>query len=219
MRLRSTAFARLIRAHALPRPELVTGVPVAPVARAVADAVAELSDAAAVRALLTEAVRGGHCEPASVVRELSQARLLARPHVVDAVDALLAEGRSLAEGRLYEMVRTYALPEPVWNVDLALPGGPHLGGVDAYWPEQAVAVELDTRAPRLGGPGGPQDDDAVWTEYARKREHLERLGVTVLHLTPRKLRESLEQQAMVVGTALAAADERDPAAYVVVLPR
>ncbi|WP_446040327.1 hypothetical protein [Streptomyces sp. SID1121] len=218
-RLRSTGFARLIRAHALPRPELVTGVPVAPVARAVADAVAELSDTAVVRALLTEAVRGGHCEPSSLVRELSQARLLARPHVVDAVDALLAEGRSLAEGRLYEMVRTYALPDPVWNVDLRLPGGPRLGGVDAYWPEQAVAVELDTRAPRVGGPGGPQDDDAIWAEYARKREHLERLGVTVVHLTPRKLRESLEQQAMVVGTALTAADERDPAAYVEVLPR
>ncbi|MET9482461.1 hypothetical protein [Streptomyces sp. NPDC006638] len=217
-RLRSTGFARLIRAHALPRPEVVTGVPVAPVARAVADAVAELSDAA-VRALLTESVRGGHCEPSSLVRELSQARLLTRPHVVDAVDALLAEGRSLAEGRLYEMVRTYALPDPVWNVDLRLPGGPHLGGVDAYWPEQAVAVELDTRAPRVGGPGGPQDDDAIWAEYARKREHLERLGVTVVHLTPRKLRESLEQQAMVVGTALTAADERDPAAYVEVLPR
>ncbi|QIQ04810.1 hypothetical protein [Streptomyces liangshanensis] len=215
-RLRSTGFARLIRAHALPRPELVTGVPVAPVARAVADAVAELSEAADVRAVLAEAVRGGHCEPAAVVRELNQARLLARPHVVDAVDALLAEGRSLAEGRLYEMVRTYALPEPVWNVDLRLPGGLHLGGVDAYWPEQAVAVELDTRAPRQGG---PQDDDAIWSEYARKREHLERLGVTVVHLTPRKLRESLEQQAMVVGTALTAADERDPAAYVVVLPR
>ena len=103
-------------------------------------------------------------------------------------------------------------PTPVWNVDLRLPGGPHLGGVDAYWPEQAVAVELDTRAPR-------HDEDALWSEYARKREHLERLGITVVHITPKKLRESLEQQATVVRTALMAATDRDPAAYVVVLPR
>ncbi|ALV35661.1 hypothetical protein [Streptomyces sp. CdTB01] len=211
-RLRSTGCARIVRTPALPTPQAVTGVPVAPVPRALADAVSELSDAGAVRRLLTEAVRGGHCEPAAVVRELNNAKLLSRPHVVDAVDSLLAEGRAIAEDRLYRMVREHGLPDPVWNVDLRLPGGPHLGGLDAYWPEQAVAVELDTRAPR-------QDEDAMWSEYARKRETLERLGITVVHITPRKLRDTMEQQAAVVRTALMASGDRDPAAYVVVLPR
>ncbi len=211
-RLRSTGCARIVRTASLPTPQQVKGVPVAPVPRALADAVAELSDANAVRGLLTEAVRGGHCEPAAVVRELNNAKLLSRPHVVDAVDSLLAEGRAIAEDRLYRMVGEYGLPDPVWNVDLRLPGGPHLGGLDAYWPEQAVAVELDTRAPR-------QDEDALWSEYARKREHLERLGITVVHITPKKLRDAMEQQAAVVRTALMAAADRDPAAYVVVLPR
>jgi hypothetical protein len=211
-RLRSTGCARLVRAHVLPRPQEVTGVPVAPVPRALADAVSQLADANAVRRLLTEAVRGGHCEPASVVKELNRARLLNRPHVADAVDSLLAEGRASAEDRLYEMVSTGRLPDPVWNVDLRLPDGPHLGGVDAYWPEQAVAVELDTRALH-------HDEDALWSEYARKREHLERLGITVVHITPKKLRETPEQQATVVRTALMAAADRDPATYVVVLPR
>ncbi|WP_372345815.1 hypothetical protein [Streptomyces sp. KL116D] len=211
-RLRATEFARLVRTTGMPTPVQLTGVPVAPVPRAIADAVAQLADAGAVRRLLTEAVRGGHCEPAAVVRELTQARLLSRPHVVDAVDSLLAEGRAIAEDRLYTMVREHGLPDPLWNVDLRLPGGPHLGGVDGYWPDQAVAVELDTRAPR-------QDEDALWSEYARKREHLERLGITVVHITPKKLRESIEQQAAVVRTALMASGDRDPAAYVVVLPR
>ncbi|ORT61755.1 hypothetical protein [Streptomyces sp. CB03238] len=211
-RLRSTGCVRIVRTHEMPRPVEVTGLPVAPVARALADAVAQIGDAPTVRRLLTEAVRGGHCEPAVVVRELNRLRLLTRPHVVDAVDSLLAEGRALAEDRLYEMVRTQGLPEPLWNVDLRLPGGPHLGGVDAYWPDHAVAVELDTRAPR-------QDDDTLWTEYTAKREHMERLGITVVHITPRKLRDALEQQAVVVRTALMAAGDRAPAAYVVVLPR
>ncbi|MFB7495237.1 hypothetical protein ACFC09_11105 [Streptomyces sp. NPDC056161] len=211
-RLRSAGLARIVRTPDLPAARQVSGVPVAPVPRAVADAVADLSDAATVRVLLSEAVRAGHCEPAAVVRELNQAKLLTLPHVVDAVDSLVAEGRALAEDRLYRMVREYGLPDPVWNVDLRLPGGPHLGGLDAYWPDQAVAVELDTRAPR-------QDEDALWSEYARKREHLERLGITVVHISPRKLRESLEQQATVVRTALMASGDRDPAAYVVVLPR
>ncbi|WP_017237966.1 hypothetical protein [Streptomyces sp. SS] len=211
-RLRSTGWVRVVRAPEAPEPVELTGVPVAPVARAVADAVSGLSDAETVRRLLTEAVRGGHCEPGAVVRELNRARLLTRPHVVDAVDTLLAEGRSLSEQRLYEMVRESGLPDPLWNVDLRLPGGPHLGGVDAYWPDQAVAVELDTRAPR-------QDDDALWSEYTRKREHLERLGITVVHITPRKLREAMDQQATVVRTALMATPDRQPSAYVVVLPR
>ncbi|WP_055490029.1 hypothetical protein [Streptomyces sp. TP-A0356] len=211
-RLRSVGCARVVRTAAMPAPQPVTGLPVAPVPRALADAVAELADTGAVRRLLTEAVRGGHCEPAAVVRELNQAKLLSRPHVVDAVDSLLAEGRAIAESRLYRMVREYGLPDPMWNVDLRLPGGPFLGGLDAYWPDQAVALELDTRAPR-------QDDDALWSEYARKREHLERLGITVVHITPKKLRDSLEQQAAVVRTALMAAADREPAAYVVVLPR
>lgn len=211
-RLRSTGCARIVRTPALPTPRAVEGVPLAPVPRALADAVSELADASTVRRLLTEAVRGGHCEPASVVRALNQAKLLGRPHVVDAVDSLLAEGRAIAEDRLYRMVREFGLPDPVWNVDLRLPGGPHLGGLDAYWPEQAVALELDTRAPR-------QDEDALWSEYARKREHLERLGITVVHVTPKKLRDSMEQQAAVVRTALMASGDREPAAYVVVLPR
>ncbi|MFJ3302377.1 hypothetical protein ACIPSA_04515 [Streptomyces sp. NPDC086549] len=211
-RLRTTGYVRVLRTPSLPTPRQVSGLPVAPVPRALADAVAELTDAGAVRRMLSEAVRGGHCDPASVVRELTRAKLLSRSHVVDAVDSLVAEGRAIAEQHLYRMVREHGLPDPVWNVDLRLPGGPSLGGLDAYWPEQAVAVELDTRAPR-------QEDDALWSEYARKREHLERLGITVVHITPKKLRESMEQQAAVVRTALMASGDRDPAAYVVVLPR
>ena len=213
-RLRTAGCARIVRTPAMPTPSYVTGLPVAPVPRALADAVAvaELSEASTVRRLLTEAVRGGHTDPTALVRELTEARLLNRPYVADAVESLFAEGRAIAEDHLYRMVREYALPDPVWNVDLRLPGGPHLGGLDAYWPEQAVAVELDTRAPR-------QEDDALWSEYARKREMLERLGITVVHITPRKLRDCLEQQATVVRTALMASCDRDPAAYVVVLPR
>ncbi|MET9361997.1 hypothetical protein ABZX93_13880 [Streptomyces sp. NPDC006632] len=214
-RLRSTGCVQLVRAQAMPGAEMIAGVPVAPVPRALADAVAVLDDAESVRRLLTEAVRCGHTEPAAVVRELTQARLLTRAHVVDAVDALLAEGRSIAEDRLYAMVSGFGLPAPLWNVDLRLPGGPHLGGLDAYWPEQGVALELDTRAPRQGG----EEEAALWSECSRKREALERLGITVVHITPKKLREALEQQATVVRTALMASAEREPAAYVVVLPR
>ncbi|MEW1686517.1 hypothetical protein ACIQOF_02000 [Streptomyces sp. NPDC091265] len=221
-RLRSVRYVRLVRTPELPAPVQLDGLPVAPVARALADAVAGLGDAFAVRRLLTEAVRGGHCEPAVVVGELNRAKILGRPQVVNAVDSLLAEGRALAEDRLYDMVRTHGLPQPLWNVDLRLPGGPHLGGVDAYWPAEAVAVELDTRAPRhsrLDDDRRQDEHEAEWSAYAARREHLERLGVTVVHLSPKKLRVAPEQQATVVRTALMAAADREPAAYVMILPR
>jgi hypothetical protein len=206
-RLRDVGDVAVHRARELPRPQDVTGVPCAPVPRALADAVAVIDDPDTVRALFAEAVRGGHCDAAAVLRELSRARLTDRPYVRRAVDVLRAEERLSAEQRLYTMVRCHQLPDPVWNVDLRLPGGPPLGGVDALWPEHAVAVVLDP------------DDDALWSHYARQREHLEALGITVVHLAPARLRDSMEQQAAVVRTALMASCDLDPAAYVVVTPR
>lgn len=207
-RLRSTRFVQVTRAAALPRPHRGLGVPLAPVERALADAVACLTDASTVGRILRESVRAGHCEPASVVRELNAAKLLDRSHVVDAVDALLIEGRAVAEGKLYEMVRAHGLPQPLWNVELSLPGGGSLGGVDAYWPEQAVALELGIRSPR--------EEHVV---FAAEREHLERLGVTVVRVTPKQLRGPAAQLPVVLRTALTAAADRWPAVHVVVLPR
>ncbi|MFE4449721.1 hypothetical protein [Streptomyces sp. NPDC056796] len=207
-RLRSTRFVQVTRAAVLPPPQRRLGVPLAPVERALADAVASLTDAATVRRILTEAVRGGYCDPAAVVRELDGAGMLGRAHVVDAVEALLAEGRAVAEGRLYEMVRAHGLPQPLWNVELSLPGSTFLGGVDAYWPEQAVALELGTRSPR--------EEHVTFTA---EREHLERLGVTVVRVTPQRLRDAAAQLSVVLRTAMMAAEDREPAAYLVVLPR
>ncbi|WAX80045.1 hypothetical protein [Streptomyces sp. KMM 9044] len=212
-RLRSTGCVRIVRAPVLPAPERVAGVPVAPVPRALADAVAGLDDTGTARRLLAEAVVGGHCDAAALVGELTAAKLLNRPHVEDAVNSLVAEGRAHAEDRLYRMVREYGLPDPLWNVDLRLPGGPHLGGLDAYWPQQAVALHLDIRREER------PDDDVLRSEYARGREYLERLGITVVRVAPHRLRDAAEQQAAVIRTALTAADDREPAAHVVVLPR
>lgn len=209
-RLRSTGCAHIVRGHDLPRPQEVTGLPVAPVPRALADAVAQLTDLATIRRLLTESVRDGHCQAHEILRELSRARLLGRPHVAELVEGLVAEDRAVAEGRLYAMVRTHRLPDPFWHVEVRLPGGAHSVHVDAYWPLEAVALQIETVS-RSG-------EGMQWAESARRREALERMGVTVLRVTPERLRDSSEQQAMIVRTALMTAAERPPAEYVVVSP-
>ncbi|MCI0383241.1 hypothetical protein [Streptomyces sp. CNQ085] len=218
-RLRPAGCARVVRTRSLPASEEVTGLPVAPVPRALADTAARTGDAVSVRRMLTEAVRDGHCEARAIVRELARARLLGRPHLADAVDALLAESRSVAESLLYGLVRAHSLPEPCWNVDLRLPGGLHLGGVDAYWPGQAVAVEIDLRD-GLDAWGGAGAESGVRPPvYARKRERLRGRGVTVVHVTAAALRDRPAQQAAVVRTALVTAPERGPVPGVEVLPR
>ncbi|MFE6778842.1 hypothetical protein [Streptomyces sp. NPDC057702] len=211
-RPRSTAFACLSRTAALPHPHVVAGLPVAPVARALTDFARASGGAAQVRAVLVEAVRGGHCRADALVGELTRSRALEQPHVADAIAGLLAEGRAVAEGLLYRMVREHGLPEPLWNVGLRLPGGAYLAGVDAYWPRQAVAVELVAREPLTDGRG-------PWPPDARRREHLAGLGITALQLTARRLRGGLEGQAAIVRTALMASVDREPAASVVILPR
>lgn len=209
-RVRSAGCVSVVRAQVPPSPVETTGLPVAPVPRALADAVSRLDDPAAVRRLLTEAVRSGRCEAAALVRELGRARLLSRPVVMDAVESLHAESRALAEGRLYALVRGYGLPDPLWNVELWAPGGPPLGLVDAYWPEQGVAVEIDGMH-RSDGGGAPG-------EFAGKRERLEQLGIMVVRAEPARLRERPDEQASLIRTALMAADDRESVEFVHVLP-
>lgn len=132
--------------------------------------------------------------------------------------------RPLAEDLLYDMVFRHFLPQPCWNVDLHLPGGLCLGRADAYWPEQSFALELDTRTADVRSAGAP-DVRAAGPRHtagdpcARKREVLARLGVTLLHLTPWRLRVAPARQAAIVRTALMTAAERGPAPPVTVTPR
>jgi hypothetical protein len=214
--LRAAGFVHIVHAPVLPSPEIVAGLPTAPVLRALADAVASLTDPAAVRHLLAEAVRDGWCEAADVIRELDEARLLSGPHVAGAVQALLTAGRAVTEGRLYTLVSRHALPEPLWNVELRLPSGTHLGAVDAYWPDQAVAVKIVAWER-----GTPPDGTARPDRQPRpdRSEWPERLGISVLRVTPGQLREAPGRQAALVRTALMAAADLGPAADVFVLPR
>lgn len=211
--VRSTPGARVVRCPRPPEPVLLAGLPLAPVARALADAVGQLADRAEVRRLLVEAVRGAHCDERELMRELAAVRALALPRVAEAADAFLAEGQALAEGRLYALVREEGLPDPCWNVELRLPGGALLGGVDAYWPDHAVAVEVESGLPReVAGP-------VVRVEPLGKRELLERLGVMLLRVAPKELREQGEHRVAAVRAALVSALERESAVRLTVTPR
>ncbi|MDT0269198.1 hypothetical protein RM844_23205 [Streptomyces sp. DSM 44915] len=215
-RLRSVGPARVLRTTRLPRPRRVAGLPVAPVARALADALLDPADGLAPPYRpLAEAVRLGLAEPRSVVAELTHTGRLAEPPLARAVEELLAAGRPVAEELLIHMVRRGGLPDPCWNVALWLPDGPFLDHVDAYWPEAAVALRLDTGLPRQRGtPPTPAE-----AESERREQTLRGLGVTVVRIPPRALHASWRRQATAVRAALQAAATRPTTDWVVVLPR
>lgn len=212
-RLRDAGEVALRRARIMPRPRHVDGLPCAPVPRALADAVAGLDDPDAVRLLLAEAVRGRYCDASAVERELSAAGLLERPAVASALPDLYAADRAAAEDRLYALVRGHGLPDPLWNVELHLPGGPALGEVDAFWPDHAVALALDA-----GPADGHESGEAARESRSRQRDRLEALGLALVSLTPAGLARALDHQAAVVRTALLSSADRTPAAYIVVIP-
>lgn len=221
-RLRSVGYVRLVRSAGTPRAEQLRGLPVVPVERALADAIAGLGDPLAVRGLLIEAVRGGHCEPAVVVRELSRAKLLGRPQVVAAVDSFLAEGRAVAEGGSTTWCGRTSCRSRCGTWSCGCPAAPCSAGWTPTGPSRRSPWSWTPGRRGAAGPGTAGDREeqgAQWSAYAARREHLERLGITVVHLTPGKLRDAGEQQAVVVRTALMAAAYREPAAQVTVLPR
>jgi hypothetical protein len=212
-RLRSVGRAHIVRTHRLPRPETATGFPVAPVPRALSDTAGRLPDTASVRRLLAEAVLGGHCEPTAVVAELARARLLGVPRVAAALDTLRAAGRGAAESRLWEAVRAGGLPDPCWNVELWLPGGPFVSYADAYWPDRSVAAVIDTPLP------DPDDAPDARAERTRRHRTLRGLGITVVRLTARGLAAPPDRRATALRAALTRAAHRPRGSYVIVLPR
>ncbi|WP_182665529.1 hypothetical protein, partial [Streptomyces calidiresistens] len=247
-RLRAPAGIRLLRTRDLPRPVWIDGLPVVPVARAIADATAPGPDPAAgapgaTRSLMAAALIGGHCTARELLREVGRSRPDRRGGSLRALEGACADARAFAQDALWEVVRAVVGPpagrdrptgpgddpitEPFRNVELRT-SRETPGTVDAYWPREHVALVLDTRECSTGTvlPGETSQgrdvprptEEGETAGYTRRREALERIGVTVVHLTPRGLREAPDLQAVIVRTALTGAPDRPIGRYVAVLP-
>lgn len=135
-----------IRVHRVPLAEreraAVDGVPVTSVARTLADLANTERPRVAEKAI----------ERAEVLRLLDVAEIARldprRSRRLRALLALADPGttitRSWAEEEFLTAVRAYGLPEPVMNAPLVLPDGSQIS-IDAYWPRQRLAVEIDDR--------------------------------------------------------------------------
>jgi hypothetical protein len=181
-----------VRVHRTTRmPELVYGPPLracAPPARAAADAVRELTDLRAARALLAGVVQNRGCTPGQLEGELRagpvQHSALLRLVLAEVTDGV----RSAPEAELRDLVKKAGLPMPLFNPRLYLPGGTFIACPDAWWPEAGVAVEVDSKRWHLS----PDD----WERTMDRHDQLSQYSIVTLHFTPHKLRSD---QAFVVS--------------------
>ncbi|GAA4850667.1 type IV toxin-antitoxin system AbiEi family antitoxin domain-containing protein [Kitasatospora terrestris] len=183
VRIRRTARALVARS--------VHGLACAPVARAVADAVREWTDAGAfetgaigpglLRSVLREAVSRpeGACTVRELLGELRDAELLETPRVRAALDELLAAERESVFGRIGELIDEWLLPVPLTGPELRMRGGTYVAVPDLYWPGAAVAVEVDSELRCVS------EGEAAWVRGGQHR--MEYLGVRVVHVCGQRL--------------------------------
>ncbi|WP_405013152.1 hypothetical protein [Kitasatospora sp. NBC_01539] len=186
-RLKDAGAVRIRRTGRELEARSVHGLACAPVARAVADAVREWTDAGAfesgavrpalLRAMLREAVSrtDGGCGLRELVGELGEAGLLGEPRVRAAVDELLAAERESVLARIGDLVDEWLLPVPLAGPELRMPGGTYVAVPDLYWPGAAVAVAVDSDLRCVS------EGEESWVRAEQHR--MEFLGVRVVYVS------------------------------------
>lgn len=199
-RLTGTPEVRPLPTSRWPRTITVSGIPSARPVRAAADFAACSQDPDRIRSTLAHVVQAGWCHPHALHAELRAARLLNRPEVRAAAAELLAGVRSIAEGQARDALNTTDLPTPLWNARLYAPDGTFLASPDAYWPDEGVALEIDSVEYHY-------TRDA-WQATLRRRLRLESHGILVVSATPSMIRDSPAEVLAALRALLALASVR-----------
>ena len=191
---RSSAFVAVHRTCRLPDAQtrdLAIGYVAA--ARAVADTVLGLTTRPEVRAVVASAVQRGQCTVAELAAELAagpvRGSALFRSVLTEVGDGI----RSPAEADFRDLIRKSGLPQPLFNPELVL-GGALLAKPDAWWPDRALVVEIDSREWHLS----PDDWEATMARDGRLRA----AGIRVIHVTPRQVRTQPGRVLAIIAEAL-----------------
>ncbi|MEU9300375.1 hypothetical protein [Streptomyces sp. NPDC048269] len=199
-RLTGTPEVRPLPTSRWPRTMTVSGIPSTRPVRAAADFAARTQDPDRIRSTLAHVVQAGWCHPDDLHAELRAARLLTRPPIRAAAAELLAGVRSIAEAQARDTLITTDLPTPLWNARLYTPDGTFLASPDAYWPDEGVALEIDSAEYHY-------TRDA-WHATLRRRLRLESHGILVVSATPSMIRDTPTEVIAALRTLLTLAATR-----------
>lgn len=180
----SSRFVTVERTRRLPKAERTDGFPMAPLVRAVLDAVRRFRKLDEVRALLAEAVQRRLVQPELLKKELEEGsgRGTRLPRKV--LGEMLANVHSVAEGWAYRLARRSGLPPMRWNVRLLDKSGKLLGVPDGWIDEVGLAWQIDSRAYHLS----PTSYDAT----VQRHSAMTAAGIIVVHTLPTQLRTEPE---------------------------
>lgn len=174
---------RVERTRRLPEPAVRQGIPYALAARATVDAARHLARLDDVRDLISSGVQRRRFTVKDLQTEI---RCAARQRTAlgRAVLSEIGAGvRSVAEAKARRILEAAGLT-PLWNVELLREDGSVLLSPDAYWPEFAAAIEIDSLAWHL--------DPASYRRTKARERLLIIHGVMVLAFTPQEILDDPE---------------------------
>jgi very-short-patch-repair endonuclease len=177
---RDAEFVRLHPTSAMPAMIFPDGeIRYVPPARAVADTARMLRRAEDVSAVVASAIQRGKVQVWQLAEELDRGSIRGSARFRQAM-AEVADGvRSVAEANLWSLIKREHLPIPMFNPRLYV-GAEFLATPDAWWPQAAVAAEVDSREWHLS----PRD----WERTLERHSRMSACGIIVLHYTPKRLR-------------------------------
>lgn len=168
-----------LRTRRMPDPQRRNGFPVAGPTRALADACRLSRDLGQVRRLVTDCLRTPKVHVTDLYHELAEGPRKGSALLRAALEEYSDGVRSAAEGMARRRLLAMRVPTPLFNVDLVLPDGTFLARPDAYWPDAALAFEVDSRE--------HHGDLAGWERTQRRHARMSAHGVTVLHASPHRI--------------------------------
>jgi hypothetical protein len=169
-------LAIIERCRELPEPVMRLGLPVAPVAKCVADAGRRQAQPDRVRELVSACLQDRKCtvmELAAAVQHANRQRTALSREALREIDAGV---RSVAESKVRKIVLATDLPEPLFNPVLRTLDGRFIASPDGYFPHCAAGYEIDSFAYHLRRKS--------YLETQRRLRRTARNGVLLIGISP-----------------------------------
>jgi hypothetical protein len=190
----SRDYVRIHRTARMPPLVAFQGeIPIALIPRSVVDAALAADSERDIRAIVAGVVQQGLCTPKELDAELGKIKLKNSARLRIVLAEVVAGIRSAPEGDLMDLIKRAGLPTPLYNPRLYL-DRVHLATPDAWWPEVAVAVEVDSRAFHFS--------QQSWEQTMKRHARMAAVGIRVLHFSPRQIRTESEMVVRTIGAAL-----------------
>ena len=200
-RLQGNRFIRFERTTRPPEAVHIGQVPIAPLARATADASRTWQTRRLTEELIVEAIQqGNQCGPLLLREELDRGNRRGTGLPREILRSLSGDVRSVPELKASQLILRSGLPQPLWNVTLHSRDGIYIGCPDAWFDDVGLAVEIDSFQFHFA-----KDD---YANTIRRNTRYAASGVMVVQVLPGQLARDPDSVLSDIARAYAAASRR-----------